>query len=355
MDPYQILGVTPNAGLKEIKQAFRKRASILHPDVNSSPTAHEDFIDLTEAYENLLREKTGNIFNNSTNQYTRSSTGYSEDDLKSQARERAKQNAQMKYQEFVNSDYYKSKMSQYNTLELWMSFILLIPLIFFQIELFSSEDAVSVFSGLLIFFIVGPIIYNAVIVIRKTTFSQVFADTFYLLKTDLVTTFFVIFFNITVFSIYGFVTFIPMKVMLSIYIVIPFFIQLFRELVKIQQNENVQIRIPYLLTPYVQKIALMNRPFFKIWGFIPFLFSLFLLLNGSFYQSKHTETQRYDLLFGRGEILVLYENKEYNNYWGIQYFNDEPIGKNNTITLTIKKGLFGISVIEDYSLSNKDY
>ncbi|MEI6347471.1 MAG: J domain-containing protein [Bacteroidota bacterium] len=176
MDPYQILGVTPNAGLKEIKQAFRKRASVLHPDVNSSPTAHEDFIDLTEAYENLLREKTGHVYNNSTNQYTRSSNVYSEDDLKNQARERAKQNAQMKYQEFVNSDYYVSKMSQYNTFELWVSFIFLIPLLCFQIMLFLN---LSIPSAFLLFFLIVPISYNAVIVIKKTTFRQILTDTIY--------------------------------------------------------------------------------------------------------------------------------------------------------------------------------
>lgn len=349
MDPYQILGVAPNAGVKEIKQAFRKRASVLHPDVNSSPTAHEDFIDLTEAYENLLREKTGNIYNNSTNQYTRSSKVYSDDDLKTQARERAKQNAQMKYQEFVNSDYYKSKMSQYNTFELWVSFIFLIPLLCFQIMLFLN---LSIPSAFLLFFLIVPISYNALIVIKKTTFRQVLTDTIYFFKTDLITTFLVIFFNITVFSIYGFVTFIPMKVMLSIYIVIPFIMQLFRELVKIQRNENIQISILNIIAPYSQKIAIMKRPFLKIWGFLPFLFSIFLILNGTFYLNKHTETQKYKLLSERSETIVLFENEAYNNYWGVQYFRDfEAIKENNVIKLTIKKGLFGISVIDDYSLS----
>ncbi|MEI6347472.1 MAG: hypothetical protein WCP69_05960 [Bacteroidota bacterium] len=96
----------------------------------------------------------------------------------------------------------------------------------------------------------------------------------------------------------------------------------------------------------------MKRPFLKIWGFLPFLFSIFLILNGTFYLNKHTETQKYKLLSERSETIVLFENEAYNNYWGVQYFRDfEAIKENNVITLTIKKGLFGISVIDDYSLS----
>ena len=64
---YEILGITNDASVFEIKQAFRNRAKELHPDVNKNHNAHDQFILLLEAYEYLIHQKTGNV-------YTKSST-----------------------------------------------------------------------------------------------------------------------------------------------------------------------------------------------------------------------------------------------------------------------------------------
>lgn len=52
-DYYRIIGLPPTATLTEIKGAYRKRASALHPDRNPSEKAHADFQQLQEAYEVL--------------------------------------------------------------------------------------------------------------------------------------------------------------------------------------------------------------------------------------------------------------------------------------------------------------
>lgn len=52
-DHYAILGVVANATLAEIKTAYRKLASQLHPDKNSASDAPAKFRKVQEAYEVL--------------------------------------------------------------------------------------------------------------------------------------------------------------------------------------------------------------------------------------------------------------------------------------------------------------
>ncbi len=52
-DYYEILGISRTASPDEIKQAFRKLARQLHPDVNKEPDAEEKFKEINEAYSIL--------------------------------------------------------------------------------------------------------------------------------------------------------------------------------------------------------------------------------------------------------------------------------------------------------------
>lgn len=53
-DYYEILGVPKDASKDDIKSAFRKKARILHPDVNKAPDAEEKFKELGKAYDTLI-------------------------------------------------------------------------------------------------------------------------------------------------------------------------------------------------------------------------------------------------------------------------------------------------------------
>ena len=50
----QIFEITERVGKDELKKIYRKKALILHPDVNKSPNAAESFKLLTTAYNFLL-------------------------------------------------------------------------------------------------------------------------------------------------------------------------------------------------------------------------------------------------------------------------------------------------------------
>jgi curved DNA-binding protein CbpA len=55
-DPYDVLGIASSATPADIRLAFRKKASIFHPDRNPAPDAAERFREAQEAYDLLIDE-----------------------------------------------------------------------------------------------------------------------------------------------------------------------------------------------------------------------------------------------------------------------------------------------------------
>lgn len=61
-DYYELLGIPKDASKDQIKSAFRKKARELHPDVNKSATAEQDFKELGQAYEVLTDDEKRSLY-----------------------------------------------------------------------------------------------------------------------------------------------------------------------------------------------------------------------------------------------------------------------------------------------------
>lgn len=82
MNPYEVLGVKPNATQDEIKSAYRKLIKQYHPDkFGDNPLqnlAQEKMIEINKAYDMLTKNSSNNNSSSSASNYSNSSTGSSD-------------------------------------------------------------------------------------------------------------------------------------------------------------------------------------------------------------------------------------------------------------------------------------
>ncbi|MFO7756724.1 MAG: J domain-containing protein [Bacteroidales bacterium] len=102
---YSILGLEHGATINDIKKAYRRCARKYHPDINHSDSAVDLFILATEAYQFLLTHH-NNLLYNSTR--ARQFVNDWDKGKREQARRKAYAYSRTGYNNFVNSDMYKS-------------------------------------------------------------------------------------------------------------------------------------------------------------------------------------------------------------------------------------------------------
>jgi len=104
-DYYNLLDLSKDSSVDEIKRAYRKKARLYHPDINPDPDAKDKFISITEAYDFLISnyEK----IRHSDEEYHQTMEDwrkYRQD----RSRKRATAYARSSYSSFKNTRFYKT-------------------------------------------------------------------------------------------------------------------------------------------------------------------------------------------------------------------------------------------------------
>ncbi len=329
---YHILGVTEHATLDQIKKAYRKKAMLLHPDINKADDAHDQFILLNEAYEYLL-----NISGNHTNTYIRAQERAKkqakyhrkwETREREKARERARAYAQMKYEAYLKSDIYKTTEAINLVLDLLGLIFLLLFVFGIPILTFIQHGPIGLILSAIIILPTSPIWFRLLI------------RFFYILNFKGITKFH----NSSLRSK-------MMKIIFSI--IINFFI-----LISISFNTLIRLRwmlLIYAITIVIGYIISNNftgryHKYLIRFGAAPFIINLLFLINYIFAFNTSYESYYYTYSYHNPSPImpiIKLENNAYKNFKSIRIiFDGERIIGHSKITYKFKDGCFGFRVVK---------
>lgn len=120
MNPYEVLGISPDASDDEVKKAYRTLSRRYHPDANinnpNKAEAEEKFKDVQEAYKTIMKDRQdGETFGYST--WTSYRTSYNEKKKGSFSYDDPIPPEMQAAMNFINSGYYKEAMTSLLNIE----------------------------------------------------------------------------------------------------------------------------------------------------------------------------------------------------------------------------------------------
>jgi len=306
------LGVLTSASQVEIKKAFKAKAKLLHPDVNKSPHAHEDFLALYEAFGRLMSKNRKQVNYDSTPQF------YTD----------AKKAARMKYNEWIHSDEYKKLLDITAVGDFFMS--LLILSVVFVLPAIAGWKVGGGMKGAIGGLAIG--VAAVVLLVRRNVLGQylcpvkVAKAVFQLVKFETFIIFVLSLVNVVVFFRIGLFTLIYLPILLAAY--------------------GVSFLIIYFfIKPKTNKLLDVCR---KI-TFATAIISLLLCLNFFVSNDNRTITYYFDRKV-QEDTLLEFNHDELKNYSGVRFFFfiDTEHGKPIGVEYLLKKGLLGYSVVKNY-------
>jgi hypothetical protein len=335
-DYYRILQLSEGSTVAQIKAAYRSRAKQLHPDRNPGPTAHADFILLTEAYEYLSANPAARITYTSTSYTTYTRQTDWQQQYAEPARQRAQTHASMSYEDFVASDYFKDT----DALALIADHINML----FLVIIMSVISVLCVMGlgliGLVPCALTGLVIYryvkNLVTTDDGVHFMALKKSVGLIFKKDKFWAAIAFAFNLWVFCKIGLQTFIPFALLWKVYLLV------------------------VLLAFGMLKVAAKPKGVFKSLFLpvclVPLLLSTLLLVNYTFSHTPVKEMYEYRLYPDKPEenngtqMLIYLPENQYGNYPGIRFFlNEQEMRGTYHITYTFEDGLLGLRVMKAYS------
>ena len=329
---YEILGISSNATLSEIKRAFRNRAKELHPDVNKSPNAHEQFILLLEAYDYLINLKTGKVYTRNTTE-DGAYTSYKrwQDSEAARARHRAEYFSKIKYEEFEKSSYFKTVTSLSTIFEHLGFFIavgILIPLPIILTILYGLDGFII---SLLAVFITLPLVRSAIKSRSSINVTEFFKAIAFVTKTRNASIVALTIFNLFVIFKVGFQTLIPFRSLILIFV--------------------LSMSVFYFLTRFDLKKSKRSSAVISF-CYCPFVLNLLFVINFLFSANPGWETYSFKPMENNTDGKLAYitlENNRYRDFNGIRIFASyDGMKNNNKIAYKFEEGLFGFRVMKDF-------
>ena len=335
----EILGVSVDATEQDLKKAYREKAKLYHPDVSKLENAQEKFVLLTEAYEFLINRLKNPDW---AKKNPKSKQAWTEEHRR-KARENARKAAQMRYQEFVNSPYYKS-MTEISKIGDYAIFLFLyslfVALLIYMIKL-QNMPGVFLFGVFLIL--------NTVLFIRMTqkgpklTRQARIKAINSIIKSNLFVYFLTFIVTIFFFTQFAINTFIPDFVLFVFYLMASL--------------------VTAIFTFFPFQFMKKHR-FYLIIGFAPMLAGLFFMINSLSLKNKIEEVHFFEfrvhaynsnlLKLPENGIFTL-ENNAYSNISGIRFFPDyDKAVKNAGVKFYSGKGVFGMKYLYHYEFVSMD-
>ena len=334
---YQILGLTPNASLAQIKNAYRTKAKLYHPDINKAEDAHENFILINEAYEYLIRIKD---LRAKTHRKT-SSRNDIEDfwkvwqrEEKRKARERAQAYARMRYEAYLKSDLYRTTEAVNSVVDFFATAFIFVFVFVLPVLLYLEHGQIALIIAAIIILPTAPLWLRFLI---KTFDFGAVRSLFQLHNSSIRT------------KVIRLILFTGVNLFIFLNIVLNSLVEL------------KWIGISYLILialAYIATITISSRykKYMVRLVIAPAMINCFFLINYTFSHSSQTESYWYTYNITGGMRLfasIRLENDKYNNYKGIRFFvNYHPIIENSYITYTFSEGLLGIRVVNKVEVNS---
>ncbi|MFK7756202.1 MAG: J domain-containing protein [Flavobacteriales bacterium] len=343
-----VLGLNESASVNDIKSAYRRKAKALHPDINPSPRAKEDFLKLKRAYEHAILHKT-----NPTQAYRKTSINSKPEtaaayqkrygthknwnsQANQEARAKAREEAERKNAEYLKSDEYKDAivLGRFFT---YVALLLVVVMTAAMLILPLSLGMKGLFFVPILFVLAFPLWWAYVKNhYRSLSFEDFKVSLNLARKTYL---FWIVAFtatNLFLFFYFTVSTVISSNLILSLF--------------------GLLILSTKLLTNYILDFRVLKQNYWAV-GVVPFALNLLFLINYCISFNPVSETLSYQFTPYDGERsslqdgLIFHPEQKYANMYFIRMHFSPEVRNSSKVTYTTATGLLGLPVLTNAEFS----